>query len=100
MWLSRLAVETACAGCESPSATTMTFQTGDTLADYKIIGALGRGGMGHVFKVEHVITKRFEAMKVLLHGQANQAELVQRFLREVQVQASLDHPNIASVHNA
>jgi serine/threonine protein kinase len=47
-----------------------------------------------------VITRRLEAMKVLLRDQATQPEFVQRFLREVQVQASLNHPNIASVHNA
>ena len=78
----------------------MTFRQGDSVGDYKIIGALGAGGMGRVFKVEHVFTKRLEAMKILLRDQANQQEFVQRFLREVQVQASLNHPNIASVYNA
>jgi len=78
----------------------MTFRPGDTIGDYKIIGVLGRGGMGSVFRVEHALTRRLEAMKILLHDQANQKELVGRFLREVQVQASLSHPNIASVHNA
>ena len=78
----------------------MTFRPGDIIGDYKIIGVLGGGGMGRVFKVEHVITRRLEAMKILLRDQANQQEFVRRFLREVQVQASLNHPNIASVHNA
>jgi serine/threonine protein kinase len=78
----------------------MTFRQGDSVGDYKIIGALGAGGMGRVFKVEHVFTRRLEAMKILLRDQANQQEFVQRFLREVQVQASLNHPNIASVYNA
>ncbi len=78
----------------------MTFRPGDVIGDYRIVAVLGRGGMGHVFKVEHVITRRLEAMKVLLRDQAAQPEFVQRFLREVQVQASLNHPNIAAVHNA
>src|ERR1700730_2129171 len=78
----------------------MTFGPGNTDGDYKIIGVLGGGGMGRVFKVEHVITRRLEAMKILLRDQANQQELVRRFLREVRVQASLNHPNIASVYNA
>jgi len=78
----------------------MTFRPGEIIGDYKIIGVLGGGGMGRVFKVEHVITRRLEAMKILLRDQANQQEFVRRFLREVQVQASLNHPNIASVHNA
>jgi Serine/threonine protein kinase len=78
----------------------MTFRPGDVIGDYRIVALLGRGGMGHVFKVEHVITRRLEAMKVLLRDQASQPEFIQRFLREVQVQASLNHPNIAAVHNA
>ena len=78
----------------------MTFRPGDSIGDYKIIGVLGGGGMGRVFKVEHIITKRLEAMKILLRDQANQQELVNRFLREVRVQASLNHPHIASVYNA
>jgi serine/threonine protein kinase len=76
------------------------FRPGDTVGDYKIVGVLGGGGMGRVFEVEHVITRRLEAMKILLQDQGNRQELVQRFLREVQVQASLNHPNITSVHNA
>src|ERR1700692_1130994 len=78
----------------------MTFRPGDIIGDYKIIGVRGGGGMGGVFKVEHIITRRLEAMKILLRDQANQQELVRRFLREVQVQASLNHPHIASVYNA
>ena len=78
----------------------MTFRPGGIIGDYRIIGVLGGGGMGRVFKVEHVITRRIEALKILLQDQASRGELVLRFLREVQVQASLDHPNIASVYNA
>lgn len=78
----------------------MSFQIGDIVGDYKITGEVGSGGMGRVFKVEHNITRRAEAMKVLLRDQENQPELARRFLREIQLQASLNHPNIAAVHNA
>ena len=67
---------------------------------YKITGRLGSGGMGEVFQVEHIITKRVEAMKVLAAGANSTSERGQRFLREIQLQASLSHPNIAAVHNA
>ena len=67
---------------------------------YKITGHLGSGGMGEVFQVEHIITKRVEAMKVVAAGAASTSERGQRFLREIQLQASLSHPNIAAVHNA
>jgi len=73
---------------------------GDTVGDYKILAVIGSGGMGHVFKVEHAITRRVEAMKVLLRDQAGRPLLAQRFLREIQIQAGLTHPNIAAVHNA
>ena len=43
----------------------MSFGIGDTVGTYKIIAAIGSGGMGEVFKVEHVVTNRVEAMKIL-----------------------------------
>jgi serine/threonine protein kinase len=78
----------------------MTFSVGDTVGAYRILEELGRGGMGRVFKVEHTITRRLEAMKVLEGGRAGMPEQGARSLREIQLQASLDHPNIAAVHNA
>jgi serine/threonine protein kinase len=78
----------------------MTFSVGDTVGAYRILEELGRGGMGRVFKVEHTITRRLEAMKVLEGGRAGVPEQGARSLREIQLQASLDHPNIAAVHNA
>jgi eukaryotic-like serine/threonine-protein kinase len=78
----------------------MKFSIGDTVGDYRILEELGRGGMGRVFKVEHAITQRLEAMKVLEGGRPDEPEQAARSLREIQLQASLDHPNIAAVHNA
>jgi serine/threonine-protein kinase len=77
----------------------MSFQPEDTIGTYRIVAKLGGGGMGDVFQVEHLITKRVEALKVL-SGQDATPEQRQRFLREIQLQASLNHPNIAAVHNA
>ena len=78
----------------------MNLQIGSTIGDYQIVGILGAGGMGKVYKVRNVISDRVEAMKVLLPDLATQAELADRFLREIKVQASLEHPNIASLHTA
>jgi serine/threonine protein kinase len=78
----------------------MTFGIGDTIGTYKIVAAIGSGGMGEVFQVEHVITKRVEAMKILAAEASGVADRDQRFLREIQLQAALSHPNIAAVHNA
>src|SRR5438067_2388747 len=67
-------------------------------AGYRIIEPIASGGMGEVYKAEHVITKRIEAIKVL--SGAGTEEQTDRFLREIQLQASLSHPNIAAVYNA
>src|SRR5260370_31193445 len=76
----------------------MSFHVGQIVGDYRIVAIAGIGGMGEVYKVEHVITRRLEAMKVLSHGCSE--EQSDRFLRETQVQASLNRPNIAAVHTA
>jgi serine/threonine protein kinase len=78
----------------------MTFEIGDTVGTYTIVAALGSGGMGEVYQVEHAITKRVEALKILFAAVSSTAEQDQRFLREIRLQARLNHPNIAAVHNA
>ncbi len=78
----------------------MNLEVGSTVGDYQVIGILGAGGMGQVYKVRNVISDRVEAMKVLLPDLVQQPELADRFLREIKVQASLEHPNIAALHTA
>src|SRR5512143_319244 len=78
----------------------MTANVGDRIGDYEIVGVLGAGGMGRVYKVRNVISDRVEAMKVLLPDLANVPELADRFVREIKVLAGLEHPNIASLRTA
>src|SRR5215467_3210144 len=78
----------------------MNLDIGTVIGDYEITGILGEGGMGKVFKVRNTISDRTEAMKVLLPDLADEADLADRFLREIKVQASLDHPNIAGLRTA
>jgi eukaryotic-like serine/threonine-protein kinase len=78
----------------------MAFDIGDTVGDYQIIGILGAGGMGKVYKVRNVISDRNEAMKVLLPNLAEAPELADRFIREIKLLASLNHPHIAGLHTA
>jgi eukaryotic-like serine/threonine-protein kinase len=78
----------------------MSITVGDHVGDHEVIGTLGSGGMGHVYKVRHAISHRVEAMKVLLPGRPATEEIAQRFLREIRLLASLDHPNIAVLHTA
>jgi serine/threonine-protein kinase len=70
------------------------------IGDYEVLGVLGSGGMGQVFKVRNVISDRIEAMKVILPDLAGRQDLADRFLREIKLLASLDHPNIAALRTA
>jgi len=56
--------------------------------------------MGSVYKVRHAISQRIEALKVILPKASASPEMEARFLREIRLQASLEHPHIASLHNA
>jgi eukaryotic-like serine/threonine-protein kinase len=78
----------------------MIFGPGDRIGDYEVLCPLGAGGMGSVYKVRHAISQRVEALKVILPSASPSPEMAERFLREIRLQASLEHPHIASLHNA
>jgi serine/threonine-protein kinase len=78
----------------------MNYEIGSRVGDYEVLEVLGSGGMGRVYKVRSVISDRVEAMKVVLPDLDGDAELADRFMREIKLQASLDHPNIAALHTA
>lgn len=78
----------------------MAIQNGDVVGDYRVVDLLGSGGMGTVYKIEHLITRRVEAMKVLPLGLASGSDEERRFEREIQVHARLQHPHIAALYNA
>jgi len=79
---------------------TAEFNVGQKVGDYEVISILGLGGMGKVYKVRNVISDRVEAMKVLLPDLTSHQSLADRFLREIRLLASLNHPNIASLRTA
>jgi len=76
------------------------FTVGQHVGDYEVLSILGVGGMGKVYKVRNVISDRVEAMKVLLPDLTAQQSLADRFLREIRLLASLNHPNIAALRTA
>ncbi len=78
----------------------MSYEVGAIIGDYQVVGIVGAGGMGQVYKVRNTISDRIEAMKILLPNLDADQELAERFIREIKVQASLDHPNIACLHTA
>ncbi|MEZ4404758.1 MAG: serine/threonine-protein kinase [Kofleriaceae bacterium] len=64
---------------------------------YRVLEVLGRGGMGVVYKVEHVRMGKIAAMKVLHRDLADDPEVVQRFEREAAAVSRLHHPNSVQV---
>ena len=72
---------------------------GLVLGNYKLLDQIGRGGMGTVYLAEHTSLKRKAAVKVLSNDQATTAIGTERFYREAQSAAALDHPNIVKVYD-
>jgi eukaryotic-like serine/threonine-protein kinase len=77
-----------------------SWSPGEQINSYEVIGVLGRGGMGKVYRVRHRITDRIEAMKVIASAATAGPETLERFHREIRVLATLAHPNIAGLYNA
>ncbi len=65
---------------------------------YRILDALGAGGMGRVYKAEHVVMRRVVALKVV--GPADDGEPQPAFQREIEAAARLSHPNIVAAYDA
>ncbi|MGL6073577.1 MAG: protein kinase domain-containing protein [Fimbriiglobus sp.] len=72
---------------------------GLVLGNYKLLDQIGRGGMGTVYLAEHTSLKRRAAVKVLASDQATTTIGTERFYREAQSAAALDHPNIVKVYD-
>lgn len=72
---------------------------GKTLGVYQIMEEVGRGGMASVYRAYQSSLNRYVAIKVLPPQLAYDEEFVHRFLREARAAASLNHPNIVTVHD-
>ncbi len=86
-----------------PGSVTETWRpkSGSTPFDnYQLLGVLGQGGMGTVYKAFHLRLKRFVAIKVLRIDQIPGPDLVARFLREMQAVGQMDHPNVVRAADA
>lgn len=74
-------------------------KTPQTIGAYRIDHVLGRGGMGTVYQATHPRINRTVAIKVLHPGKAYSKSNQERFLREAETSARLNHPNIVTVHD-
>ena len=76
------------------------LEPGTSVAGYRIERVLGSGGMGSVYLARHPELPRSDALKVLnASGGAADEQFRKRFLREAEVAATLDHPNIVTIYN-
>lgn len=76
------------------------LHTGDALAGYRIDGVAGRGGMGVVYRATHMRLRRVDALKVIAPELADEVQFRNRFERESQVAAQIDHPNVIPIYAA
>jgi serine/threonine-protein kinase len=77
----------------------MPLTSGTRLGSYQIIGAIGAGGMGEVYRARDTRLNRDVAIKILPDGVTTDPDRLGRFRREAQVLASLNHPNIAHIYD-
>ncbi len=79
-------------------AETPAAQTGEVLSSYEVMEKLGSGGMGVVYLARDLRLQRIVALKFLPSSLGGDRELTQRFLQEAKAAATLDHPNVCTIH--
>lgn len=77
----------------------MPLTTGTRLGPYEVVGALGAGGMGEVYRARDTRLGRDVALKILPGELANDPSRRQRFELEARAVAGLNHPNIVAIHD-
>ena len=77
---------------------TKTLQPEDVIAQYRVVGPLGAGGMGEVYLAQDQMLERNVALKVLPPDVVRNEDRVRRFMQEAKSASSLNHPNIVTIY--
>ena len=83
---------------EQPTLNTAPLKSGTKLGPYEVLARIGAGGMGEVYEARDTKLGRKVAIKVLPPAFVDDPERLARFQREARMLASLNHPNIATIH--
>jgi len=70
-----------------------------SISDFKIVGGLGAGAFGKVYKVEHKQTKQIYALKQISKQQLKHQKMINQIKIEIKIMYSLHHPNIVKLYN-
>ncbi|WP_437810949.1 protein kinase domain-containing protein [Sorangium sp. So ce1078] len=85
------------AASDAPAESAAAQMVGTVISDrYRIVELVATGGMGAVYKAEHLLLRKWLAVKLLLPAAKGSPELTARFEREAIAGAHIQHPNIAS----
>lgn len=90
-------------GTDSPGSSSNPLRlllAGSTLGPYRILGKLGEGGMGAVYKARHQHLDKIVALKVLSAAVTNRTDAIARFKREMKAVGKLEHPYIVRAMDA
>ncbi len=87
-------------GGAAPAATAPAAPARNVIGPYELLRELGHGAHGTVYKARHTQLKRLVALKVLFPHRARSRDAIERFHREVEALAKLDHPNVVRATNA
>src|SRR5919112_4755184 len=82
----------------TPIISDLSLTPDSRLGVYEIIGPIGEGGMGQVFRARDTKLARHVAIKILPEGFAHDADRLARFTREAKTLAALNHPHIAAIY--